>query len=241
MIFENREASVETPTDTGEGEATAETISLSKVEYEKMNQTLGSLKRELKDLKKPKDEPKDTSTPNQTDDSALLQKLERMSLRQAGLTHPDDVELARATAKKWNVDIDEVLEDEDFKVKLERQQTTRDNAVATSNIKGGAGTSQAKFSPEYWLAKGVPPSASDVPDRKTRAKIVRSFIAKAGTNGKTFYNDYVEAVCPPGLLAPSIPLLWQLLTQSPTRQVSTTYFKTVSTTRQPGRKCAMSR
>ena len=162
-----------------------------KAEAIKARRIASRLRGKLTKVTEVKVEPKQDSKQEtaKPEESVLLNKLERMALRQAGLTHPDDVELARATAKKWNVDIDEVLEDEDFKVKLERQQTTRDNAVATSNIKGGAGTSQAKFSPEYWLAKGVPPSASDVPDRKTRAKIVRSFIAKAGTNGKTFYND----------------------------------------------------
>ena len=123
------------------------------------------------------------------DESALLLKLERISLRQAEITHPDDVELARATAKKWGVDLDEVLADDDFKVKLERQQTTRTNALATSNIRGGAGATQAKLTPEYWKAKGVPPSRTDVPDRKTRAKIVRAMMADADGSGTKFYNE----------------------------------------------------
>ena len=70
------------------------------------------------------------------------------------------------------MDIDEVLVDDDFKIKLERQQTSRSNVEATSEVKGGAGSSQAKNTPEYWLAKGTPPSASDVPDRKTYSTLV---------------------------------------------------------------------
>ena len=58
-----------------------------------------------------------------------------MALRQAGLSHQDDIDLARSTAKKWGVDLVDVLADDDFKVKLERQQTNRSNADATSNIK----------------------------------------------------------------------------------------------------------
>ncbi len=112
-----------------------------------------------------------------------------MSLRQAGITDPEDVELAQKTAKKWGVDIDEVLSDEDFKVKLERQQTARTNAVATSKVRGGAGTTQAKNDPSYWVAKGVPPTKADVPDRATRAKIVRVMMDKAKGGGGTFYND----------------------------------------------------
>jgi len=184
----NQTVDVDTETNEGEGDTDTDTISLSRTEYEKLNQTLGSLKRELKDLKKPKDEPKETPQKTKPDDNVLLQKLERMALRQAGISHPEDVELAQKTAKKWGMDIDEVLADEDFKSKLERQQSARSNVEATSNIKGGAGTSHAKNTPEYWLAKGVPPTAADVPDRKLRASIARAMLASAKTS-KTFYND----------------------------------------------------
>lgn len=170
---------------TEETTTEADTVSIPKSDYEKLNQTLGSLKRELKDLKKPKEESKESSNP---DVSRLVEKLERSSLRQAGITHPDDVELAKATAKKWGVDVDEVLIDEDFKIKLERQQTTRSNVTATSGVKGGAGSSQAKFTPEYWIAKGTPPTTSDIPDRKTRTKIFRAMMENS-KSGKKFYND----------------------------------------------------
>lgn len=180
--------------DVNSGEETTnsgDVVSIPKTDYEKLNQTLGSLKRELKDLKKSKEETvsdrKETSTTKQ-DDNRLLERLEKMSLRQANITHQDDIELARQTAKKWGVDIDEVIADDDFKVKLERQQTSRDNAIATTNIRGGAGTSQAKNTPEYWIAKGTPPTATDVPDRKTRATIARALMANT-KSGKKFYND----------------------------------------------------
>ena len=183
----------------GEGGGTeVETIAIPKTEYEKINQTIGSLKRELKDLRKPKEESV-TSEQTKPDENHLLQKLERMSLRQAGITHEDDVELARKTAKKWGVDIDEVLGDEDFKVKLERQQSQRSNVEATSGVRGGAGTSQAKNTPEYWLAKGVPPSPTDIPDAKVRRKIAREFIKSSKGGGKTFYNDQVGQVCSFGI------------------------------------------
>lgn len=151
-----------------------------------LRDTLKAKEAELEALRKPTTQPEKNES--KADDSKLLEKLERLSLRTAGIDHPDDIELARNTAKKWNMDIDEVLADEDFKVKLERQQTTRANAVATSNIRGGAGTSQAKNTPEYWIAKGVPPTADQVPDRKTRAKIARAMMG-SNANGKKFYND----------------------------------------------------
>jgi len=174
----------------GEGEQEADIVKVPKSEYDKLNQTLGSLKRELKDLKKPKDEQKETPTTNQKSDEVLLQRLERLALGQAGISDPEDVELAQKTAKKWGMDIEEVLRDEDFKIKLEKQQSQRANIVATSNVKGGTGSSQAKNTPEYWLAKGVPPTPTDVADRATRQKIIRTMLNASKGNGKMkFYNS----------------------------------------------------
>lgn len=165
-----------------------ETVSVSKKDYDSMNQTLGSLKRELKDLKKVREEPKETKETSKSDDSRLLERVEKVALRQAGISNSDDVELARTTAKKWGVDLEDVLLDEDFKLKLEKQQASRDNLAATSGIKGGAGSSQAKMTPEYWIAKGTPPTVADVPDRKVRGKIAMAMIQNT-KSGKKFYND----------------------------------------------------
>lgn len=184
--MENEEVVVDTENNEAEG-GQSDTVSLSKSEYEKMNQTLGSLKRELKDLKKPK-ETQETATTNQPD-NVLLEKLERMAMRTAGITHPDDMELAKKTAKKWGMDIDEVLSDDDFKVKLERQQNDRANVEATSGVKGGAGTSQAKNTLEYWQAKGIPPTATDIPDAKIRRKINVAFYKAGKKDSIKFYND----------------------------------------------------
>ncbi len=173
--------------DNGEGEQ-VETVAVPKKDYDTLNQTLGSLKREIKDLKKSKETAKETPK-NQPEESALLQKLEKMSLRQAGITHPDDEALARETAKKWGMDVDDVLLDEDFKVKLEREQTKRTNAEATSNVRGSGSTTTAKNTPEYWIQKGTPPSPTDVSDRKTRAKSIKAMMANASTGGKTFCNE----------------------------------------------------
>ncbi len=183
------ETEASTETGAGEGESQVETISIPKKDYDTMNQTLGSLKKELKDLKKSEASKETPSKETKQEESALLQKIEKMSLSQAGITHQDDVELARTTAKKWGMDVEDVIADDDFKVKLERQQTARDNAVATSNVRGGTGTQQAKNTPEYWIAKGTPPSPTDIPNRKARAAINAAFLKNTKTNGKTFYND----------------------------------------------------
>lgn len=172
---------------SGQGE---EVVTLKKSEYEKLNQTLGSLKRENKDLKKPKDSiteaPKtsEKSEINRTDNSLL----EKAFLRSAGITNSEEVELALNTAKKWGQSIDQVVDDEDFQTKLNRLRTQKSNEIATSNIKGTASQSQAKLSPEYWIAKGVPPTPNDIADRATRVKIHKAMMAK-GTSTGQFYNE----------------------------------------------------
>lgn len=174
----------------GEGKAQGDKFEISKGEYDELindRASLGSLKREMKDLKKSfesREEPKETPK-NQTD-NALMQKT---FLRAAGITDGEEVELAISTAKKWGVEVDALVDDEDFKLKLEKIRTSKSNEQATSGIKGSAGSSEAKNDPSYWMGLGRPPSRDEVPDRKTRATIARAMMAKEKGGSGTFYND----------------------------------------------------
>lgn len=198
---ENKEVVEETSENPTEEESSENSEELSEKELAELKKNASAssqnferaknAEKEAKELKKELEvlrEKSEESEPQKNQETALLEKLERITLRQADITHSDDIELARSTAKKWNMDIDEVIVDEDFKVKLERQQKSRANTEATSGVKGGGGTSGAKEKPEYWIAKGTPPTAKDVPDRKTRVKIARAMMADAKI-GKKFYNE----------------------------------------------------
>ena len=121
-----------------------------------------------------------------TDEFGLLQKT---YLRAVGVSAEDEIELAKDIQKKTGLDWDKLVDDDYFKLKLEGLRETKANALATSNIKGGGGESQTKFTPQYWIAKGTPPSRADVPDRKTRAKIARAMMVNAKSGGKQFYNE----------------------------------------------------
>ena len=184
----NQEVVVDTNTNDGEGESESNVIKLDKNEYDKLLTDLGSLKRENKQLKKPK-EPTETPQKTNSDDlSSLQERLDKQTLRAANISHEDDVELAKKTAEKWNVSIDDLVSDEDFLAKLTKQQTARANADATSGVKGDQGKVSQKDSPDYWIAKGEAPTREQVPDRKARAKIARAMMADAKSS-KTFYND----------------------------------------------------
>lgn len=184
MITETNQEATATPTST-EGEGTSETVSVAKSDYDKLHETIGSLKRELKDLRKSKDDTNETPTKTNSEQSNLIEKT---YLRAAGITAEDEVELALSTSKKWGTPVDLLVDDEDFKLKLEKSRAAKANADATSNIKGDKSGVSPKTSPDYWIAKGVPPTRDQVPDRKARAAIARAMLDNA-KNGKKFYND----------------------------------------------------
>lgn len=154
---------------------------------EELRKRDGSIKRLKTKLEKSKETPEDKTEEKKSEnsDNSLLEKA---FLRSASITDKEEVELALKTAKKWDMSIDELVDDDDFKVKLEKHRTNKSNLNATTNVKGDKSGSSAKNTPEYWTAKGTPPTAEQVPDRKERAKIVRAMMKDAKT-GKQFYNE----------------------------------------------------
>ena len=115
--------------------------------------------------------------------------LEKAFLRSAGISEKDEVDEALKTAKKWGMTVDELVDDEDWKIKLDKFRTSKSNATATSRVRGdkGSGTS-TKDTPAYWIAKGTPPTPDQVPDRAVRTKIALAMMADK-KNGKKFYNE----------------------------------------------------
>ena len=168
---------------TGAEDTKAETITLTRAEYDELHSSLGSLKRELKDYKKSQKETKEETTPQL--DSGLVEKT---YLRAAGITHEEDVKLALETAKKWGMPIDKIVDDEDFIAKLEKTRTQRSNLEATTNVRGDKSGGNAKDTTAYWMAKGTPPTPNDVSDPATRRKIVREMMVSSKSKPK-FYNE----------------------------------------------------
>lgn len=139
-----------------------------------------ALKEQLSKL-----EQRPTTTETKTDDFGLLEKT---YLRAAGITTEDEVELAQTTSKKWNMPIDKLVDDGDFQAKLNTLRTSKANQTATSNARGQQGTSQAKNTPEYWIAKGELPENTPA-NRELLAKIARIHMKKEKEGKKMFYNE----------------------------------------------------
>lgn len=149
---------------------------------------IASLKRSLK--KATKETRSDTPTKNQTsDDSDLSQKVDKMALRIAGITEKDEVDLFNRLKEETGKTADELLETKYFQAELQDLRDQRSNADAATNVSGDKTKASAKDSVDYWLAKGEPPTPDQLPDRKKRAEIIRAFMKKGSSNGKTFYND----------------------------------------------------
>lgn len=184
----NQAEAVDSTNNGGEGEPQSESITLSKAEYEKMNQDLGSLKRELKEFKKPKDSDK---TPEKTNNSDFSKDdVEDLLMQVSGITKDSETALAKKLQKETNLPLKQLLNSKYFKTELEDLRTSEANAEASTGIKGDKQNSQgAKGTAEYWVAKGEYPTREQVSDPKVRTEIRKALVAKE--KGKTggFYNS----------------------------------------------------
>ena len=156
------------PTETGAGEAVQdEVVTLSKAEYEKLNQTLGSLKRENKDLKKPREE---TPTKKTTDGLDYGMKA---FLKGEGV-ESDHLEWVQSQRKESGMEIEALLKNPYFQAEL---KTRRDAASIKEAMPGetrGSGENP-KSGVDYWVNKGeLPPDTPD--NRQLRRDVVNKKI-----------------------------------------------------------------
>lgn len=181
----------ETTAEVEKTEETDETVSIAKSDYDKLNQTLGSLKRELKDLKKPKEE-----TPEKThSDNKLVERLDKMALQVAGIKESDEVELFNKWKTETGREADVIVGNDIFKKELENIRTAKANQLATSNIQGGSDKSGAKDNPDYWIAKATKGKDGklEFPEETPKhlyTKILDKLGANEGSSGNLkFYNE----------------------------------------------------
>lgn len=164
-------------------------VTLNKAEYDKMLTDLGSLKRENKALKKPK-ETSDTPEKTNNDNSELLEKIDLLAMKAEGIKSDDEIELAKKLQKETSLPMDKLLSSKYFQSELNDLRTERANAEATSGIKGDKSGGNATQSAAYWIAKGEYPTREQVPDRKTRTEIRAGLVNKEkGGSGGKFYNS----------------------------------------------------
>lgn len=190
---ENNQEGNSDPENT-EGEGTEESISVKKADYDKLNETLGSLKRENKDFKKEIENlknPKETLKTKPEELTKLQSQVETLGLKSLGLTTEKEIELAKKIQKETGMDWSKLSDSKYFLHELDELRTQEKNLVATTEVRGGGGESNARNTPEFWLALGRPPNKEESAkmDRKDKAKILRAFMKEAEGVGKNpYYN-----------------------------------------------------
>lgn len=152
----------------------------------KVKTKLGELEGKIKELSEANPEAKPKPQDKKTEEFGLLQKT---YLRSAGIAAEDEVELARDIQKRTGIDWDKLENDDYFKAKLQALRDAKANAAATDVAGGGSAPSSVKNNVEHWLQKGAPPTPKDIPDRKTRVKIINEMVERERNQGGTYYNE----------------------------------------------------
>src|SRR3990167_8052504 len=113
-----------------------------------------TLKQQIKDLEQYKPKPQDKIDSKKSDEK-LLERLDKLALKTAGIKEADEVELYNKWKDQTGREADEITENKIFQSELTDLRTARANQAATSNIQGEQGESGVKNTPDYWLAKAT--------------------------------------------------------------------------------------
>lgn len=186
----NNQDGAPTADGAGEGKVEAPEIKLSKAEYDELvgiKSSYGSLRREFKDLKKSLETKESEPTPSSkpTEEFGLLQ--ETYLRTTAKLETDEEIELAKKIQKETQMPWDRLVRSKYFTAELDGLRTTKANASAT-DVTGGQGGSSGKGA-DYWIAKGTPPTAKDIPNRKDRVAVIMAMADNEKNGGGKFYNE----------------------------------------------------
>ena len=153
---DNNQEDVSVPTeDTGEvapaPENDTQVIELDtlKKQIEEANATIGSLKRELKDAKKPKD------TPQQTKPQDDLDYGMKAYLRSEGI-EPTEFDFVKEHMQESGMDLDRLVKNNYFQSQLKELRDKRATEAAIPSKTRGTGES-SKSKVDYWVNRGEMP------------------------------------------------------------------------------------
>jgi len=163
---------IDTENDEMELEVEEEKITLSKSEWEKSQQTLGSLKREIKTLKK-SNEPKETSQSEQLNDTQLNY------LDVKGISETEDLKIIETFVQKTGKNVREALKDDYVTAKLASNKTAREvqEAMPSGSKRGGNQSGDLASAIAKYEATGVLPA-----DFKSRSDVINAFVSKGRNN-----------------------------------------------------------
>lgn len=192
MIQENQDVGA-VENDAGESvvESNDEVISIPKKEFEKLNQTLGSLKREVKDYKKSLT-PEATPTSNTKSNEIDFGQLAYHNTKPDGIrvVHDDDVEFLKATMEETGKSMKDILSSKWFAGELKDRQEARNvvNATPTATRRAGEPANQLEVEYTKYIQTGKLPS-----DPEMRSQIVNKRIEREGRAAQFTKQSVVES------------------------------------------------
>jgi len=120
-------------------------------------------------------------------ESSELDYGQKAFLKASGYQSAEEMQKAFEYAKRNNLTLDEVVGDEIFNQRLEKDRTTKANEIAAQGSTGrGTQGASGKNSVDYWLAKG------EHPPKELGKKLAEEYVEarrEKGRHSKQFYND----------------------------------------------------
>jgi hypothetical protein len=119
-------------------------------------------------------------------DSSVLERVQRMELKENGLKDSDEIELVLKKSKELKLDPLVLVSEGLAEGLLERHRKAKQDELATPGTSSRTASSQ-KDSVDYWIAKGELPSADKV---ELRREVVKKKIK--ASNRSNMFNYSVE-------------------------------------------------
>lgn len=150
-----------------------EKITLSKSEWEKFQQTQGSLKRQVKELRKSSDTKSIQNTTNELNEAQLNY------LDVKGIYEPEDVKIIETFVQKTGKNVREALRDDYVTAKLQSNKTAREvqEAMPSGSKRGGNSGNDLASALAKYESTGVLPT-----DFATRSAVINAFVDKGHKN-----------------------------------------------------------
>lgn len=150
-----------------------ETITVPKSEWEKTQRTLGSLKRQTKELRKSSDTKPEPSTANELNDAQLNY------LDVKGVYEAEDIKIVETFVQKTGKTVREALRDDYVTSKLQSNKTAREvqEAMPSGSKRGGNQANDLASALAKYEATGTLPT-----DFTTRSAVINAFVDKGHRN-----------------------------------------------------------
>jgi hypothetical protein len=150
-----------------------EKITMSKSEWEKFQQTQGSLKRQVKELRKSGETKAVPSEANELNDAQLNY------LDVKGVYEAEDIKIVETFVQKTGKTVREALRDDYVTSKLQSNKTAREvqEAMPSGSKRGGNQATDLASAVAKYEATGVLPT-----DFATRSAVINAFVDKGHRN-----------------------------------------------------------